>query len=59
MNEFGQQPRHLGTGGMRSWFMGLNPDLEDRAAATILRDGDIEAVGPVVLRAARAFIAGG
>ena len=44
---------------VQSWFMGLNPDLEDRAAATILRDGDIEAVGPVVLRAARAFIAGG
>lgn len=43
---------------IQSWFMGLNPDLEDRAAATLLRDGEIEVVGPAVLRAARAFVSG-
>ena len=44
---------------IQSWFMGLNPDLDDRAAATLLREGEIESVGPAVLRAARAFVAGG
>ena len=44
---------------VQSWFMGLNPELDDRAAATLLREGKIEIVGPEVLRAARAFIAGG
>lgn len=44
---------------IQRWFMGLNPELNDRAAATLLREGEIEAVGPAVLRAARAFIAGG
>lgn len=44
---------------VQSWLMGLNPELDDRAPATLLRDGEIEEVGPAVLRAARAFIAGG
>lgn len=43
---------------IQSWFMGLNPDLDDRAAATLLREGEIEVIGPAVLRAARAFISG-
>ncbi|HEV7676025.1 MAG TPA: DUF2384 domain-containing protein [Candidatus Angelobacter sp.] len=41
---------------IQRWFMGLNPELDDRAAATLLREGEIAEVGPAVLRAARAFI---
>jgi hypothetical protein len=44
---------------VQSWLMGLNPELDDHAAATLLREGEIEVVGPAVLRAARVFIAGG
>ena len=42
-----------------SWFQGLNPQLEDRSPATLLRDGDIDEAGPAVLGAARAFLVGG
>ena len=44
---------------IQRWFVGLNPELDDRSAATLLRDGEIEVAGPAVLRAARTFIAGG
>lgn len=44
---------------VQSWMMGLNPQLNDRAAATMLREGDVQVVGPEVLRAARAFVSGG
>ncbi len=44
---------------VQRWFMGLNPELEDRAAATLLREGEIAVTGPAVLRAARTFIAEG
>lgn len=43
---------------IQRWFVGLNPELEDRSAATLLREGEIEVAGPAVLRAARTFIAG-
>lgn len=43
----------------RAWLQGLNPQLDDRSAARLLRDGDLEEVGPLILAAARAFIAGG
>jgi hypothetical protein len=44
---------------VQSWFMGLNPELDDRSPARLLREAGIESAGPEVLRAARAFLAGG
>ena len=43
----------------RAWFQGMNPDLDDRSPAQVLRKGQPEADGVVVLGAARAFVAGG
>jgi hypothetical protein len=37
----------------------LNPKLRDRSPARLLRDGDLEEVGPEILAAARAFSAVG
>jgi len=44
---------------VQAWFMGLNPELDDRSPARLLRDGELDEVGPAVLAAARAFVAGG
>jgi hypothetical protein len=43
----------------QAWFQGLNPQLEDRSPARMLRDGDIEEAGPAVIAAARAFLVRG
>lgn len=43
----------------QAWFQGLNPQLDDRAPAQLLREGDLAEVGPEVLAAARAFVVGG
>ena len=43
----------------QAWFQGLNPLLDDRAPARLLREGDLEKVGPQVLTAARQFAAVG
>ena len=43
----------------QAWFQGLNPQLEDRSPARLLREGDLDAVGPEVIGAARAFLADG
>jgi len=43
----------------QAWFQGLNPQLDDRAPAYLLREGDVSDVGREVLAAARAFIVGG
>ena len=43
----------------QAWFQGLNPQLDDRSPARMLRDGDFEEVGPAVIAAARAFLVGG
>lgn len=43
----------------QAWFQGLNPKLGDRSPARVLRDGELEEVGPEVLAAARAFAAVG
>lgn len=43
----------------RAWFQGLNPQLDDRSAARLLRSGDLDEVGPLILSAARAFVSGG
>jgi len=40
---------------VRAWLIGLNPQLDDEAPATAIRDGRFREV----LTAARAFIAGG
>jgi len=43
----------------QAWFQGLNPQLDDRSPARMLRDGDFEEAGPAVIAAARAFLVGG
>jgi hypothetical protein len=47
-----------GPGVTQAWFQGLNPQLDDRSPARLLRDGVLDETGPEVLGAARAFIAG-
>jgi hypothetical protein len=44
---------------VQTWFMGVNPELGDRVPVRLLRDGRLDVVGQEVLKAARAFIAGG
>jgi hypothetical protein len=44
---------------VQAWFLGLNPQLEDRSPARLLREGDLDEVGPLVLTAARAFATSG
>jgi len=43
----------------QAWFQGLNPQLDDRSPARLLREGDLDEVGPSVVTAARAFLTGG
>jgi len=43
----------------QAWFQGLNPQLDDRSPARLLREGTLEETGPQVLAAARAFLVGG
>jgi hypothetical protein len=43
----------------QAWFQGLNPQLDDRSPARLLREGELEEVGPAVIAAARAFLIGG
>jgi len=44
---------------IQAWLTGLNPELNDRVPIRLLREGDIETVGPQILGAVRAFVAGG
>ena len=44
---------------VQSWFTGLNPELNDPVPVRLLREEKVEAVGPEILGAARAFLAGG
>lgn len=44
---------------VQAWFQGLNPHLDDRSPARLLREGDLAEVGAPVLAAARAFLVGG
>jgi hypothetical protein len=44
---------------VQAWLTGLNPELGDRIPIRLIRDGDLEAVGPEIIGAARAFAAGG
>lgn len=41
------------------WFQGLNPQLDDRSPLHLLREGDLDEIGPAVIAAARSFLAGG
>jgi hypothetical protein len=50
---------HENRGVAQAWFQGLNPQLDDRSPARLLREGDVEDVGPQILTAARAFVVGG
>jgi hypothetical protein len=50
---------HDGAAVAQAWFQGLNPQLHDRSPARLLREEDLEEVGPEILAAARAFVAGG
>jgi hypothetical protein len=43
----------------QAWFQGLNPQLHDRSPARLLREGELDEVGPQVVAAARAFNVGG
>lgn len=43
----------------QAWFQGLNPQLDDRSPATLLRDGDPDEIGPAVIGAARSFLVSG
>lgn len=42
----------------QAWWQGLNPQLDDRSPARLLRDGELDEVGPELLAAARSFSAG-
>lgn len=42
----------------RAWFQGLNPQLGDRSPARLLREGDLDEVGPEVIGAERVFLLG-
>ena len=44
---------------VQAWLTGLNPELNDRVPIRLLREGKLEVVGPEILAAARAFLAGG
>lgn len=44
---------------VQAWMTGVNPELGDRVPIRLMRDGDLNTVGAEVLRAARAFLAGG
>jgi hypothetical protein len=43
----------------QAWFQGLNPQLDDRSPARLMREGDLADIGPQVIAAARAFAVGG
>ena len=44
---------------VQAWFTGLNPELQDRTPIRLIREEDVEKVGPELLNAMRAFLAGG
>jgi len=44
---------------VQAWFQGLNPELDDRVPAQLLREGELATVGPELLAAMRAFLVSG
>jgi len=54
-------PAHAGATAMTETLrrmQGLNPQLDDRSPARLLREGDAQEIGPAVIGAARAFLVG-
>jgi hypothetical protein len=43
---------------VQAWLTGGNPELGDRVPLRSLREGDLDAIAPEILGAARAFLAG-
>ena len=43
----------------QAWFQGLNPLLDDVSPARLLREGDLDTVGPLIITAERRFLAHG
>ncbi|WP_166879126.1 hypothetical protein [Salinibacterium sp. ZJ450] len=48
---------HEPRGTVQAWFMGLNPNLNDRSPATVLRDDPVLESAGAIASAARAFLA--
>jgi hypothetical protein len=44
---------------VQAWLTGLDPELDHRVPLRLLREGDLEKVGPEILGAVHAFVAGG
>ena len=44
---------------VQAWLTGVNPELGDRIPLRLIREGDLNIVGPEVMGSVRAFIAGG
>lgn len=44
---------------VQAWLMGVNPELGDRVPLRLMHEGEIDVIAPEILRAARAFLAGG
>jgi hypothetical protein len=44
---------------VQAWFVGLNPELRDRSPIRLLREENVDKVGPELLNAMRAFLTGG
>lgn len=44
---------------VQAWMQGVNPQLDDQVPARLLREGELDEVGPELLEAARAFLIGG
>ena len=44
---------------VQAWFTGLNPELQDCTPIRLLREEEVEKVGPKLLNAMRSFLAGG
>ena len=42
---------------VQAWLTGVNPELGDRVPLRLLREGDLDAIAPEILGAARAFLA--
>ena len=43
----------------QAWFQGLDPHLHDRSPLYLLREGDLDEVGPAIIGAARSFATNG
>jgi hypothetical protein len=44
---------------VQSWLTEINPELGDQVPLRLLRDGDLESIGPRILKAASSFVVGG